>query len=164
MKTSHLWTWVSLKPGGQSWSNFICSITGVGERLHKVLGQVLKNSHRLIMGKWCLHASSFIFDRTIIKVAGNQDRHKSSDKFCFGPLVSMPHLYVFWNEIWPWHIGLRWAIVALWVCCVQAYIIFPRILFDEILLLKIEYEPRHEKTCLWRCATRYDSNRPALLQ
>ena len=26
------------------------------------------------MGKWCLHASSFIFDWIIIKVAGNQDR------------------------------------------------------------------------------------------
>ena len=25
---------------GQSWSNFICSITGVGERLRKVLGQI----------------------------------------------------------------------------------------------------------------------------
>ena len=59
------------------------------------------------MGKWCL----------IIKVAGNQDRHKSSDEFDFGPLVSMAHLYVFWNEIWPWHIGLRWAIVALWATC-----------------------------------------------
>ena len=47
------------------------------------------------MGKWCLHASSFIFDRIIIKVAGNQDRHKSSDEFDFGPLVSMAHLYVF---------------------------------------------------------------------
>ena len=32
----------------------------------------LQNSHRLIMGKWCLHASSFIYDRIIIKVAGNQ--------------------------------------------------------------------------------------------
>ena len=32
------------------------------------------------MGKWCLHASSFIFDRIIIKVAGNQDRHKSSGR------------------------------------------------------------------------------------
>ena len=30
----------------------------------------LKISHSLIMGKWCLHASSFIFDRIIIKVAG----------------------------------------------------------------------------------------------
>ena len=31
---------LSLKPVGQSWSNFMCSITGVGERLHKVLGQI----------------------------------------------------------------------------------------------------------------------------
>ena len=45
----------------------------------------LKNFHRLIMGKCCLHASSFIFDRVIIKVAGNQDMHKSSDEFDFGP-------------------------------------------------------------------------------
>ena len=30
------------------------------------------------MGKWCLHASSFLFDRIIIKFAGNQDKHKSS--------------------------------------------------------------------------------------
>ena len=39
------------------------------------------------MGKCCLHASSFIFIfyRIIIKVAGNQDRHKSSDEFDFGP-------------------------------------------------------------------------------
>ena len=37
------------------------------------------------MGKCCLHASSFIFDRIIIKVAGNQDRHKSSKEFDFGP-------------------------------------------------------------------------------
>ena len=46
------------------------------------------------MGKWCLHASSFIFDRIIIKFAGNQDRHKSSDEFDFRPLVSMAHMYV----------------------------------------------------------------------
>ena len=44
----------------------------------------LKISHRLIMGKWCLHASSFIFDRIIIKVAGNHDRHKSLVEFEFG--------------------------------------------------------------------------------
>ena len=37
------------------------------------------------MGKCCLHASLFFFDRIIIKVAGNQDRHKSSNKFDFGP-------------------------------------------------------------------------------
>ena len=40
MKISHIWTWISLKPVGQSWSNFMCSIIGVGERLHKILGQI----------------------------------------------------------------------------------------------------------------------------
>ena len=39
-KISHFWTWISRKPVGQSWSNFMCSIIGVGERLHKVLGQI----------------------------------------------------------------------------------------------------------------------------
>ena len=33
-------TWISLRPVGQSWSNFIWRIIGVGERLHKVLGQI----------------------------------------------------------------------------------------------------------------------------
>ena len=37
------------------------------------------------MGKCCLHASSFIFYQIIIKVAGNQERHKSSVEFDFGP-------------------------------------------------------------------------------
>ena len=76
-----------------------------------------KISHRPVMGKWCLHASLLIFDRIIIKVAGNQDRHKNLDEFDFGPLVSMAHLYVFWNEFWPWHIGLRWVIIAFWATC-----------------------------------------------
>ena len=44
-----------------------------------------KNPHILIMGKCCLHASSFIFYRIIIKTAGNQGRHKSSEEFDFGP-------------------------------------------------------------------------------
>ena len=43
----------------------------------------LKISHRLIMGKWCLQASSFIFDRIFVKLAGNQDSHKISDEFEF---------------------------------------------------------------------------------
>ena len=66
------------------------------------------------MGKWCLHASSFIFDQIIIKVAGNQDRHKSLDEFDFRPLVSMAHLYVFLNERMSSSAGLRLAIIALW--------------------------------------------------
>ena len=67
----------------------------------------IKNSHRLTMGRRFLHASSFTFYPVIIKVAGNQDKHKSSDEFDFGPLVSMVHFV--WNEIWPWHTGLRRA-------------------------------------------------------
>ena len=39
-KISHFRTWISLEPVDQSWSNFMCSIIGVGERLHKVLGQI----------------------------------------------------------------------------------------------------------------------------
>ena len=86
------------------------------------------------MGKWCLHASSFIFDQIVIKVSGNQDRHKSSEAFDFGPLVSMAHLYVFWNEIWPWHIRLRWAIVALWATCFVC-----GCFFNTIFLIRISY-------------------------
>ena len=48
--------------------------------------EVKKISHRLIIDKWCLHASSFIFDRIISKVAVNQDRHKSFDEFAFSGL------------------------------------------------------------------------------
>ena len=102
------------------------------------------------MGKWCLHASLFIFDRIIIKVAGNQDRHESSVKFDFGPnqatqfgvtcpwvtkdshfrtwislkLVNPDQILCVASLVWGkgcirfwgrliWHIGLRWAIVAL---------------------------------------------------
>ena len=153
-KIIHFRTWISLRPVGQSWSNFMSSITRGGERLHNVLRQIgsklwcpwqQKAPIDLQMGKWCLHlfsaafglilfilacnedmskisdefefrpdrttdygvscpwaskkipiyrlimgkcflhASSFIFDQIIIKVAGNQDRHKSSVEFNFGP-------------------------------------------------------------------------------
>ena len=154
----HFQTWISQKPVGQSWSNFMCSITGVGKGCIRFWGRLdqnsgfhgnrkppltyngendvstlsrfstlsrlllirsfsylqvtrtciksrtssnfsqigpfamelaalerLKKSHWLIMGKCCLQASSFIFDRIIFKVSGNQDRHKSSARFDFGP-------------------------------------------------------------------------------
>ena len=43
----------------------------------------LNISHRPIMGKWCLQASSFIFYQIFVKLAGNQDSHKISDEFEF---------------------------------------------------------------------------------
>ena len=39
--------------------------------------------------------------------------YKNLGEFDFGPLVFMAHLYVFWNEIWPWHIGLTSELLAL---------------------------------------------------
>ena len=69
-KISHFWTWISLKPVGQSWSNFMCSIIVVGERQHKVLGQIgsklwfqwqQKAPIDLKWGKWCLHLFSVVF-------------------------------------------------------------------------------------------------------
>ena len=54
------------------------------------------------MGKWFLHASSFIFDRIIIKVAGNQDRHKNSDESDFGPDYSLWSYLPLNDEIFTW--------------------------------------------------------------
>ena len=71
----------------------------------------LKISHRLIMGKWCLHASLFIFDWIFIKVAGDQDRHKSLVEFDFGPIqtthfgVTCPWVTKI-SHFWTW-ISLR---------------------------------------------------------
>ena len=48
-KMLHCWTWICLRPVGQSWSNFMCSITGGGERLHNVLRQ--------IGSKLCVHGN-----------------------------------------------------------------------------------------------------------
>ena len=51
------------------------------ETLPSELGAIerLKISHRLIMGKWCLQASTFIFHWIFVKLADNQDWHKISD-------------------------------------------------------------------------------------
>ena len=91
-KISHFWTWIPLKPVNLSWSNFMCSIIGVGERLHKVLGQIgsklwfpwqQKAPVDLKWGKWCLHLFLVVFDRVLLILAGNEDVHKISDEFKF---------------------------------------------------------------------------------
>ena len=61
------------------------------ERLHKVSGQVkskmvsmaTKSSYRLIMGNCCGHDRAIIFNQNFIKLAGNKERYKISDKFDF---------------------------------------------------------------------------------
>ena len=94
MKISHFRTWISLKPDGQSWSNFMCSIIGKEERLHNVLGQIgsklcfpwqQKAPIDLQWGKWCLHLFSVAFDLILFILACNEDMHKISDEFEFRP-------------------------------------------------------------------------------
>ena len=94
IRRPHFQTWISLKSVGQSWSNFMCSITGVGERLHKVLGQIgsklwfpwqQKASIDLQWGKRCLHRFSVVFYLILFILAGNEDMHKISDEFEFWP-------------------------------------------------------------------------------
>ena len=45
-KISHFWTWISLKPVGQSWSNFMCSIIGIGKGCIRFWGRLDQNSDR----------------------------------------------------------------------------------------------------------------------
>ena len=93
-KILHFRTWIYLRPADQSWSNFMCCITGGGERLHKVLRQIgsklwcpwqQKAPIDLKWGKWCLHLFSVAFDPILFILAGNEDMHKISDKFEFRP-------------------------------------------------------------------------------
>ena len=66
------------------------------------------------MGKCCLHAGSFIFDRIIIKVAGNQDRHKSSYEFDFGRirLLTLELLALEWRKFYTFELEYLWGQLA----------------------------------------------------
>ena len=66
----------------------------VGERLHKVLGQIgsqlwfpcqPKALIDLLQETYYGHDSTFIFNRFFFNLADNQDRYKISDKFDFEP-------------------------------------------------------------------------------
>ena len=60
------------------------------------LERLKKKSHRLIMGKWCLHASSFIFDRIIVKVTGNGTGIKGRTCYISGLWCPWP-IYMFFE-------------------------------------------------------------------
>ena len=87
---SHIWTWISLKPVSQSWSDFICSIIWVEERPLHVLGQIesklwcpwqQKAPIDLWWRKWCLHLFLVAFDQILFILTGNEDMHKILDEF-----------------------------------------------------------------------------------
>ena len=71
----------------------MCSITGIGERLRKVLGQIgsklwfpwQQKPPLTKWGKQCLHLFSVVFYLILFTLAGNEDMHKISDKFEFLP-------------------------------------------------------------------------------
>ena len=86
VRPSILLTTISPQLVSQLQSNFIRSIIGVWERLHKVLGQVgseLWFPWQQIAPIWekCEHYSAYIFDRIFFILAGNEDSHKISDEF-----------------------------------------------------------------------------------
>ena len=92
----------------------------------------LKISHRLIMGKWCLQASSFIFDQIFVKLAGNQDSHKISDEFEFR-LDRMSHFGV------TCPCGrIKFSIDILW--CLHLF----SVVFDPILFILAGNEDMHK--------------------
>ena len=80
---------------GQSWSNFMCSTIGVGERLHKVLGQIgsklwfprkQKVPTELKWGKWCLQLFSVVFDRSFLYLQATRTCIKSQTSLNFGQI------------------------------------------------------------------------------
>ena len=66
------------------------------------------------MGKWFLHASSFIFYQIIIKVAGNQDRHKGLVELDFGPnqTTHLELLALEWQKIHTFELEYLWSQLA----------------------------------------------------
>ena len=69
-------------------SNLQVTTTSMISRPNSNFSQIgLKISHTLIMGRWCLQASTFFYYRIFVKLTGNQDRHKISDEFEIGSVT-----------------------------------------------------------------------------
>ena len=75
---------------------------------------VSNNSRRLIMGKCCLHACSFIFDWIVIKVADNQDRHKVRMNLILGRirLLTSELLALEWPKFYTFELEYLWGQLA----------------------------------------------------
>ena len=67
-----------------------------------------------ITWKWCLYASLFIFDWSIIKVASNQDRHKSSVSSVLGQIrrLILDLLALEWRKFHTFEIEYLWSQLA----------------------------------------------------
>ena len=105
------------------------------------------------MGKWCLQASSFIFDQIFVKLAGNQNRHKISDKFEFWPDrishlgVTCPWVWIksSFDLLWNLQVQLTFQMKIYWVpCgCNSSYS------FPPIVLKLFRCFLHRTKICMW---------------
>ena len=105
------------------------------------------------MGKWCLQASVFIFDRIFIKLAGNQDRHKILDEFEFR-LDWISHLGVTcpWGQfkfsidlLWNLQVQLTFQMKLYWVSCGR----YSSYSFPPIVLKLFRSLLHGMKMCMW---------------
>ena len=120
-KISHFWTWTSLKPIGQFWSNFMCSIIEVGERLHKVL--FIKSSSVLQVTRTDIKSrTSSIFLFLISSLQINRTGIKSWTSLKFGKirLSSLP---------------LSAEQTQIWTCPCH---------FNQIFIKLVDNQDRHE--------------------
>ena len=60
------------------------------DSIKTVVAMATESSHLLLMGKRCISTKAFSFDPIFIKLVGNEDRHKISDKFAFWPDWTTP--------------------------------------------------------------------------
>ena len=67
-----------------------------------------------MMGKCCLHARSLTFDRIIIKVAGNQDRHKPRTSLVSGRirLLTLELVALEWRKFYTFELEYLWGQLA----------------------------------------------------
>ena len=103
------------------------------------------------MGKSCLQASSFIFDRIFIELAGNQDKHKISDEFEFWP-DWIGHLGV----MCPWG-QFEFSIHLLWNLQVQIKIYWVPCGRNSLTVFHWLFWNFSDVFCMeWRCACGLD--------
>ena len=90
----HFQIWISLKQVGQSWSNFMCNITGWGKGCIKFGGRLDQNSgfhgnrKPPLTSNWENDVSTFsrlLLIQSFFILAGKEDMHKISDEFKFRP-------------------------------------------------------------------------------
>ena len=73
------------------------------------------------MGKWCLHASSFIFDWIIIKVAGNQTGIKARSSSILGRirLLTLELLPLEWRKFHTFELEYLWSQLGRGKGCIR---------------------------------------------